>query len=410
MVSGLYFIVDGSGNYYRVNSSDQLVAVESRTYAGVFSFAEANQKIGGGKKAQFYSVIPVEEKEERELKPFIQEEQVHEPVMERTTKTETDFVYDMKNVNWEEYLNHFCYLVCGLKDYQEELKQALSDIDMQICDIMHYIELYDLDENESIRMVELLKECREQRRDVKDETVRVEYFQKSIGTSANVAKVKDSMKQIKKLSTRMYHPRKLPTLFKTCMGETIRQNKLERAMDTSTCIDAVIDAVEQKVEDSLYEVQVAMEENAMEYTKQETVFDVQENNWLQFAKQQAEFYANAEQYMINLQIRQGELDSELEELLNEVENANYNVTQGYSVYKRLKELRNTKKKLQKELDALYILTYGINCNQMAENMSACVEELGALYTEAVNEKAISEEIVEKLSKQESVMQEVMMAG
>lgn len=92
------------------------------------------------------------------MKPFIQEEQVHEPVMERTTKTETDFVYDMKNVNWEEYLNHFCYLVCGLKDYQEELKQALSDIDMQICDIMHYIELYDLDENESIRMVELLKE------------------------------------------------------------------------------------------------------------------------------------------------------------------------------------------------------------------------------------------------------------
>lgn len=51
MVSGLYFIVDGSGNYYRLNSSDQLVAVESRTYAGVFSFAEANQKIGGGKKA-----------------------------------------------------------------------------------------------------------------------------------------------------------------------------------------------------------------------------------------------------------------------------------------------------------------------------------------------------------------------
>ena len=245
---------------------------------------------------------------------------------------------------------------------------------------------------------------------MKDETVRVEYFQKSIGTSANVAKVKDSMKQIKKLSTRMYHPRKLPTLFKTCMDETIRQNKLERAMDTSTCIDAVIDAVEQKVEDSLYEVQVAMEENAMEYTKQETVFDVQENNWLQFAKQQTEFYANAEQYMINLQIRQDELDSELEELLNEVENANYNVTQGYSVYKRLKELRNTKKKLQKELDALYILTYGINCNQMAGNMAACVEELDVLYAEAVNEKATSEEIVEKLSKQESVMQEVMMAG
>ena len=91
-------------------------------------------------------------------------------------------------------------------------------------------------------------------------------------------------------------------------------------------------------------------------------------------------------------------------------NAHYNVTQGYGVYKHLKELRNTKKKLQKELDALYILTHGINCNQMAENMAAYVEELVVLYTEDVNEKATSEEMVEELSKQESVMHEVMMAG
>lgn len=45
----------------------------------------------------------------------------------------------------------------------------------------------------------------------------------------------------------------------------------------------------------------------------------------------------------------------MEQVLEEVENANYNVVQGYNVYKYLKELRNENKNLQKELDTLYIL-------------------------------------------------------
>ena len=91
-------------------------------------FAEENQKIGEGRKSQFYSILPVGDK-------------------------------DMRSTNWEEFLTHFCYLASGAADYQEELKQAILDLDLQICDIMHCIELHDLDESDSIRMVELLKEC-----------------------------------------------------------------------------------------------------------------------------------------------------------------------------------------------------------------------------------------------------------
>ena len=206
---------------------------------------------------------------------------------------------------------------------------------------------------------------REQSRDVKDEMVRVEYFQKNIGTGANIAKVKDGINQIKKLSTRSYHPRKLPEIFRDRGKETLRQNKLQRAMDGTTCMDYV------------------MEEKAMEYTKQDTVFDGQKNNWLDFARQQEAFYANAEQYLVNLQIRQDELQEELEQVLEEVEHANYNVTQGYNVYKRLKELRHEKRDLQKELEAMYILTYGINCSKAAEEMATCVNELEELYAEPV---------------------------
>ena len=48
--SEMYFIVDGSGNYYRVNDRNELIAVDNREDASVFSFVEANQRIGGGNK------------------------------------------------------------------------------------------------------------------------------------------------------------------------------------------------------------------------------------------------------------------------------------------------------------------------------------------------------------------------
>jgi len=404
MAMDLYFIVDGSGNYYRVNSADQLVAVESREYAGVFNFAEANQKIGGGKKAHFYSVIPVEEKDELEQEILDTAEPLQKE-QEVAVKKDCELIYDMKQIDWEEYLTHFCYLASSVRDYQEELKKAQSDVDMQICDIMHYIELYDLDESESIRMVELLKECREQRRDVKDEMVRVESFQKAIGTSSNIAKAKDSVKQMKKLSTRKYNARKLPALFNGCMDETVRKSKLTRAMDDTTCMDEIAYSNIQDVSETDDMPMMAVEEGVMEYTKRITVFDGQENNWLAFAEQQAEFYANAEQYIINLQIRQGELEEELEKILEEVEHANYNVTQGYNVYKRLKELRNAKKNLQTELEALYILTYGTNCAQVADNMTACVNELKELYGDQINEEAVGEK-----PASEEMLSEIILAG
>lgn len=49
-LSELYYIMDGSGNYYRVDRTDQLVVSGSRDEATVFNFVEANQRIGTGKR------------------------------------------------------------------------------------------------------------------------------------------------------------------------------------------------------------------------------------------------------------------------------------------------------------------------------------------------------------------------
>lgn len=45
------------------------------------------------------------------------------------------------------------------------------------------------------------------------------------------------MKQLHKLSSRMYHPRKLQELFENCPEKTIRNSKLLRALEQNTCMD-----------------------------------------------------------------------------------------------------------------------------------------------------------------------------
>lgn len=49
----LYYIMDYSGNYYRTNQADQLVAVAGEQDATVFTFAQANSRICVGKKPRF---------------------------------------------------------------------------------------------------------------------------------------------------------------------------------------------------------------------------------------------------------------------------------------------------------------------------------------------------------------------
>ena len=383
-VNRLHHIVDGYGNYYRINGNNQLIVATGRENAGVFTFFEANQRIGGGKKSYFYSAVPIDEDEETEYgqieyesteeemeEKHMEDEQtegmqaedvqsfiigergennhinhiisdkqdtyysdyVSEDCSESDTEIKMCLPYDMKCIDWKEYLTHFCYIASEVHNYQDELNQSLSDIDMQICDILHYIELYNLDTEDDIRMIELLKECREQRRDVKDEMLRIECFQKAIGNSSNVARAKDGIKQINKLDTRIYHPRKLKKLFKDCPEKTVRDSKLIRALENDTCMDIKQSCFENReieyahenfeINSTEYGTEYKVEEgeDIMEYTKQRTVFDGKNNNWKQFAKEQFEFYSNAEQYIYNLQDDINELDEEIEDTLNEIEDA-----------------------------------------------------------------------------------------
>lgn len=118
-----------------------------------------------------------------------------------------------------------------------------------------------------------------------------------------------------------------------------------------------------------------------------TPFDGLENDWISFAKQQAAFYRNAEQYIINLRIDIKEIEDEIEKTLLETEDANCNVAQGYKVFKKLKELRIERKSKARELDCLYALTDYIDCDALADTCEANLSEVEEIMgIQAYNEE------------------------
>lgn len=390
----LYYIMDYSGHYYRVNKSNQLVVTE-RADASVFTFAQANNRIGAGKKAAFYCAVPIKEDKDdtdaKEVKEVDDKEindssgassteeqeennsnQITSPIKELAYDEITEPIeknsasYDLSEMDWQEYLTHFTYIVEGLKDYKDELSKKHSDIEQKICDVLHYIELCETDNNDAADLIELLKVCRENRRDVKDELQRIEYFQTSIGTNTNAVKARQALKYINGLETRKYKPRKYEELFENCM---LKSKRLQKDDIYKTVLSDSDTKRKYGVElvDSYEDGKKIMTEG-----KHVTLFDEKDNNWVSFARQQAEFYRNAGQYITNLQIDINEIDVEIENILLKAEETDCNAVQGYKVFKNLKELRLKKKAKTKELNCLYALTDYIDCESLA---STCEDNL-----------------------------------
>ena len=392
-VDMFYYIMDYSSHYYRLDAKDQLVVVADESEASVFSFVEANKRIGTGPKSKFYFMTPINSDNEEDEKtdqgdetPYNFTEAIVSAVKELTEGEVTKEVeksiseYDLSKVDWQEYLTHFTFIASGLKEYQESLIKAESDVDQKICDVLHYIELCNTDDSEAADLVELLKVCRENRRDIKDEIFRVDIFQKNIGTSANVAKAKEAIKSIKGLETRKYTPRKFTELFE---GSQVKiKSSVNKPVDSCESVPARM------------EEHIVQEEYEMNYERRETSFDGKENDWMAFAMQQAEFYRNAGQYIINLKMDIEDIDNTIADLMDEIENANCNVTQGYKMFKRLKELRLERKEKEKELECLYILTEHFDLSAMSDECDSNVENLGNFLHG--NVESDNQEIVENI--------------
>ena len=421
----LYYIMDYSGNYYRTNKSDQLVAAAGKDEATVFNFAQANSHVGVGRKAAFYCVVPIEDEKvpsvttvlhlsDKEAS-YVQEEKKQEhlsPVKELAYDELPDEIekkamtYDLSEMDWAEYLTHFTYVASGINAYREDLAKRHSDTEQKICDIMHFIEFCDMTEEEAVDLVELLRVCRENRREIKDELQRIEYFQSNLGTSANIAKAKQALKSIKGLETRKYTPRKYEELFENCTlkaGRLKKSDIKEKNMDEQSVGEKNMQVyIRKHIQNDKSAEYGEGEEVIMRGEKYDTPFDGRENDWLAFARQQADFYRNAGQYIRNLQIAVNEINQEIETILIGTEEANCNVAQGYKVFKRLKELRLERKTKLQELECLYALTDYIDCEALADTCEDNLTEIETILNVKNSSEITMIQSVEEDSRVESM--------
>ena len=402
----LYYIMDYRGHYYRSDMTNELVVAADENDASMFTFAQTNNKIGTGKKSSFYCIVPTEnnkkisESEEvcnkcisnKEI-PVVLNNQIQRkcssPVKEIVRNELKNSVEksissdDLSEIDWLKYLEHFINVSSEVKTYRDKLTNNLTDIDQKICDILHYIELCETKSGEAEDLVELLRICRENRRDIKDELLRTEYFQTNFGTSINISKAKQAAKSIKGLETRKYAPRKYNLLFKDCVMKSSPPVKeaLHNAEDNKIHV-----ITEQK---NIYRGG----KDIMTEDKCVTTLDGKENNWLSFAKQKAEFYRNAEQYMINLNIEINEIDKVIENTLAEAEDVNCNAAQGYNIFKTLKELRIKRKNKLHELNCIYAMTDGVDCSAFAEIFEKSLDELESILNIGNNIELIKTEAI-----------------
>ncbi len=201
----MYYIVDTLGNYYKIGARGNLVVAKNSDDAKTFTLREANDRIGGGKKARYYTTI--EAVEEVTVSDEIGYEAPDYDTVEKPT------LFDTLQNNWEKLLSNLCYMSSHMDEYQNNLNQMLSDVDKEICDLMHYLEFSDLDNDEMLHVAEMLKERRQHRRKIKDEMEKTALMKDTFLDPTFGSKVQQSLDIMERMKTRQYTPRKLNKLF-----------------------------------------------------------------------------------------------------------------------------------------------------------------------------------------------------
>lgn len=204
----MYYIVDLQGNYYKNGPKGNLVVAKNSDDADVFSLRSANDRIGSGRKARFYTTV---EAEEKAVPVMSADEPVYEApeydVVEKPT------MFDSLQNNWEEILSNLCYMSSHMDEYQNNLNQMLSDVDKEICDLMHYLEFSDLDNSEMLKVAGMLKERRQHRRQIKDEMEKTALMKDTFLDRTFGTKVQQSLDVMERMKARQYTPRRLNELF-----------------------------------------------------------------------------------------------------------------------------------------------------------------------------------------------------
>lgn len=201
----LYYITDTYGSHYALNDMNKLVVVNKEELATKFTLAKANNIIQNAvKPMQRYQFILKEASTGTKT-----EEEYFD--LEKGEYIKTRF--DNMDTDWNGYFENLISFSSQLKQYNVNLNYMLSEVDKEICDIMHYIEFNNLDAAKGYKMYKMLKDCRLRRRKIKDEHEKVNAAIQVLANEELIEKMKVAFKQMKGLDYRMYTPRVLTELF-----------------------------------------------------------------------------------------------------------------------------------------------------------------------------------------------------
>ena len=136
---------------------------------------------------------------------------------------------------------------------------------------------------------------------------------------------------------------------------------------------------------------------SMDLVRKDTAFDDRHCDWLQTAREQMIFFADIKQYMVNLELVKRNLDNEIEDILDYIESTNYNVAQGYKIYRMLRERRKQRKEVMQELSQLQALTAAFECEQMRKVYQNAIAKMQQVETEKRRSTVIQQLLEQEVS-------------
>ncbi len=355
-----YFIVDNMGRYYVVDENDTLTLAKEDSRIESFNIIEANKRIGNSS-----------------MKSMLKTLTANESAGGKDTKQSQKTVkaYDMDKIDLVELTEKISFIYQNINSYQKRLQGELGAVDEELCDLAHFIELYDSDEK-ALELVHQIYGCRKRRRSIKDQLYKAETFSKLFKHDGIEIVLKEIRNHMKKLKTREYMPRVLAGMF---VGAAKRKEELSPPGQ---------DKKEQEVKPE----EEYMEEQ-MNYERQDTIYDEAKTNWDAMVMQQKEFFENAQQYIINLQLDLEELDKRIENFMERCESTKCNVTQGYKLLMQLKDMRCKRAEKIKELNKVSTIVECFDCNAMVDIYRYCSDTF-SMWTEKENITMGTPEIAE----------------
>lgn len=199
-----YVIGDGNGNFIRRDFTGKYTVSSCESLAEHWSDqCKATNVLNNAIHRQIrkrYKVLAIEEP------TFDSEEEIQEVRLEREP-------IEIDDSQLDAYFNSIQAAGAMLEDIEAKIafyRQELSEVDKEISDITHFIEMKNLDLYRAWKTVMLLKQALRKRRKIKDKILILSTLNKD---KEVCIKIKEMKKMLDGLENRQYAPRVLTNLF-----------------------------------------------------------------------------------------------------------------------------------------------------------------------------------------------------